>query len=79
MHTLTAVPEDNTVAVDGVQRQVTMPTVDPNIRAVRYHPNKGSVVVAFEVKQGFKDALAGEAADAFIQPFVEAWEAAAPE
>lgn len=76
MQTLVAVPEDSTITVDGVQRQVAMPEVDPNIRAVRYNPNKDSVIVSFEVRQGFKDALTGEAAEAFIQPFADAWSAA---
>jgi len=62
---------DNSVHVDGVHRQVELPSYDPNWHALQWYDTYGDV----EVKVGAPLLVEDFAV---VAPFVQAWEAAAP-
>lgn len=68
---VTVIFEDMSVVVDGVGRTVTMPAYDPNWHALQWYGQHGTI----EVKVGDRIWLE---TDELVQPFIEAWEAAAP-
>ena len=68
---VTVIFPDNTVYVDGVHRQVALPSHDLNWHALQWYDTYGDV----EVKVGASILVEDFAV---VAPFVQAWEAAAP-
>jgi len=68
---VTIIFPDNAVYVDGVHRQVELPSHDPNWHALQWYDTYGDV----EVKVGAPLLVEDFAV---VAPFVQAWEAAAP-
>ena len=62
---------DNSVHVDGVHRQVELPSYDPNWHALQWYDTYGDVEVKVGAPLLVEDV-------AVVAPFVQAWEAAAP-
>lgn len=68
---VTIIFSDNAVYVDGVHRQVELPSHDINWHALQWYDTYGDVEVKVGVPLLVEDF-------AVVAPFVQAWEAAAP-
>ena len=68
---VTVIFPDNAVYVDGVHRNVALPSYDPNWRAIQWYDTYGDV----EVKVGSPFLVKDFEV---VTPFVQAWESAAP-
>lgn len=68
---VTVIFDDSTVYVDGAARRVELPPHDANWRALQWHGEFGDVEVRVGAAYMVTDAT-------IVDPFVAAWEAAAP-